>query len=104
MTQSFVFQESPAQSFSNLGRRRTWKNSAAKMNNKEMNNKEMNNKEEEEGLPIAEREAMSMEEAIGVEMDEEEVMRRALLRWKMMGLEEKAFWRREVEEKANKKI
>jgi len=59
---------------------------------------------EEEGLPNAERAARAMEKTIGVEMDEEEVMRRALLRWKMMGLEEKAFWRREVEEKANKKI
>ena len=48
-----------------------------------------------------------MEKAIGVEMDEEEVMRRALLKWKMMGSEEKAVWRKiaRVEEKiANEKI
>ena len=59
---------------------------------------------EEEGLPTTEREAEAMEKAIGVEMDEEEVMRRALLKWKMMGSEEKAVWRKRVEEKANKKL
>ena len=59
---------------------------------------------EEEGLPNAERAARAMEKTIGVVMDEEEVMRRALLRWKMMGLEEKAIWRKKVEENANKKI
>ena len=59
---------------------------------------------EEEGLPTAEREARAMEKAIGVEMDEEEVMRRALLKWKMMGSEEKAVWRKRVEENTNKKI
>ena len=59
---------------------------------------------EEEGLPTAEREAKAMEKAIGVEMDEEEVMRRALLKWKMMGSEDKAVWRKRVEENANKKL
>jgi len=59
---------------------------------------------EEEGLPTAETEARAMEKAIGVEMDEEGVMRTALLRWKMMGLEEKAIWRKKVEENANKKL
>ena len=55
---------------------------------------------EEEGLPTAEREAR----AIGVEMDEKEMMRRALQKWKMMGSEEKAVWRKRVEEKANKRL
>ena len=59
---------------------------------------------EEEGLSTAEREAKAMEKAIGMEMDEEEVMRRALLKWKMLGWEEKAVWRKRVEEKANKKL
>ena len=59
---------------------------------------------EEEGLPTAEKEAKAMEKAIGGKMDEEEVKRRALLKWKMMGLEEKAVWRKKVEEKANKKL
>ena len=45
-----------------------------------------------------------MEKAIGVEMDEEGVMSKALLKWKMMGAEEKAVWRKKVEENANKKI
>ena len=58
---------------------------------------------EEEGLPTTEREAEAMEKAIGVEMDKEEVMKRALLKWKMMGSEEKAVWRKRVEENANKK-
>ena len=59
---------------------------------------------EEDGLPTAEKEAKAMEKAVGVEMDEEEVKRRALLKWKMMGSEEKAVWRKKVEEKANKKL
>ena len=59
---------------------------------------------EEDGLPTAEKEATAMEKAIGVKMDEEEVKRRALLKWKMMGSEEKAVWRKKVEEKANKKL
>ena len=59
---------------------------------------------EEEGLPTAEKEAKAMEKAIGVQMDEEDVKRRALLKWKMMGSEEKAVWRKKVEEKANKKL
>ena len=59
---------------------------------------------EEEGLPTAEREARAMEKANGVEMDEEGLMKRALQKWKMMGSEEKAVWRKRVEENANKKI
>ena len=59
---------------------------------------------EEEGLPTAEKEAKAMEKAIGGKMDEEEVKRRALLKWKMMGSEEKAVWKKRVEENANKKI
>ena len=59
---------------------------------------------EEEGLPTAQKEARAMEKAIGVEMDEDKVMRNALLRWKMMGSEEKAIWRKKVEENADKKI
>ena len=59
---------------------------------------------EEDGLPTAEKEAKAMEKAVGVKMDEEEVKRRALLKWKMMGSEEKAVWRKKVEEKANKKL
>ena len=59
---------------------------------------------EEEGMAAAEREAKAMEKAVGVEMNEEEVERRALLKWKMMGSEEKALWRKRAEEKANKKF
>ena len=59
---------------------------------------------EEEGMAAAEREAKSMEKAVGVEMNEEEAERRALLKWKMMGSEEKALWRKRAEEKANKKF
>ena len=59
---------------------------------------------EEDGLPTAEKEAKAMEKAIGVQMDEEDVKRRALLKWKMMGSEEKAVWRKKAEEKANKKL
>ena len=73
-------------------------------------------------MPTAEREARAMEKAIGVEMDEVEegkmkralqkwkdeveegLMKRALQKWKMMGSEEKAVWRKRVEENANKKI
>ena len=69
---------------------------------------------EEEGLAAAEREAKpwrsptyinySWEEMEVEKMDEEELERRALLKWKMMGSEEKAVWRKRAEEKANKKI
>ena len=59
---------------------------------------------EEEGLPIAEREVKAMEKAIGVGMVEEEVVRGALRKWKMMGSKEKAVWRKRAEEKANKKL
>jgi len=59
---------------------------------------------EEEGLAAAEKEAKAMMKAVGVEVDEEEAERRALLKWKMMGSEEKAVWRKRAEEKANKKI
>ena len=59
---------------------------------------------EEEGLPTAEREVEAMEKAIGVGMVEEEVVRGALRKWKMMGSKEKAVWRKTAEEKANKKL
>ena len=59
---------------------------------------------EEEGLPTAEREARAMEKANEVEMDKEGLMKRALQKWKMMGSEEKAFWRNSVEKNTNKKI
>ena len=68
---------------------------------------------EEEGLAAAEREAMPWRpptyanyswEDMEVEMDEEELERRALLKWKMMGSEEKAIWRKKAEEKANKEF
>jgi len=56
---------------------------------------------EKEGLPAAKREA----KALGVEVDEEGLMERALLKWKMMASEEKVVWRKRVEvESANKKI
>ena len=55
---------------------------------------------EEEGLAAAKMEA----EAFGVELDEETLERRALLKWKMMESEEKAIWRKKAEEEANKKI
>ena len=58
---------------------------------------------EEEGLPTAQREARAMEKAIGVEMDEKEMMKRALQKWKMMGSEEKAVWRNSVEKNTKKK-
>ena len=59
---------------------------------------------EEEGLPTAGREVKAMEKAIGVGMVEEEVVRGALRKWKMMGSKEKAVWRKRAEEKANKKL
>ena len=70
---------------------------------------------EEEGLAAAEREAKLSNwkpwrpwednlEKVEEKMDEEELRRRALLKWKMMGSEEKAVWRKRAEEKANKKI
>ena len=55
---------------------------------------------EEEGLPTAESEAKD----IGVEVDEEGVMKKALQKWKMMGSKEKDVWRKRAEENANKKI
>merc|ERR1711990_20421 len=47
----------------------------------------------------------SMEEKVSW-FSEEENQKRSLQRWKMMGPEEKAFWRKRMEEKekANKKI
>ena len=59
---------------------------------------------EEEGLLTAEKEVKAMEKAIGVGMVEEEVVRGALRKWKMMGSKEKAVWRERAEEKANKKL
>ena len=54
---------------------------------------------EEEGLLTAEKEVKAMEKAIGVGMVEEEVVRGALRKWKMMGSKEKAVWRKRAEEK-----
>ena len=54
---------------------------------------------EEEGLPTAGREVKAMEKAIGVGMVEEEEMRAALLKLKMMGSKEKAVWRKRAEER-----
>ena len=65
---------------------------------------------EEEGLAAAEKEVKAMEKDVGVEMEDGgrwkrmDAERRALLKWKMMGSEEKAVWRKRAEEKANKKI
>ena len=47
---------------------------------------------EEEGLPTAEMEDKDLK-AVGGEMDKEEVMRRAMEKWKRMSVEEKAVWR-----------
>ena len=49
---------------------------------------------EEEGLPSAEKEDKE-------EMDKEAVMRKAMGKWKMMSLEEKAVWRKRAEQGAN---
>ena len=53
---------------------------------------------EEEGLPTAEMEAKDLMKALGGEMDKEEVMRRAMEKWKRMSVEEKAVWRARAKE------
>ena len=50
---------------------------------------------EEEGLTTAEM------EALGGEMDKEEVMSRAMGNWRRLSMEEKAVWRKRAEELAN---
>ena len=52
---------------------------------------------EEEGLPSAEKEA----EDKGVEEEMKAVMGRAMGKWKMLTMEEKAVWRKRAEEGAN---
>ena len=47
---------------------------------------------EEEGLPTAEMEDKDLK-AVGGEMNKEEVMRRAMEKWRRMSVEEKAVWR-----------
>ena len=54
---------------------------------------------EEEGLTKAEAE----NQVFGGEMEEEELTRMAMEIWRKMGVEEKAVWRKRVEENANKK-
>ena len=56
---------------------------------------------EEEGLPTAEMEAKDLMKALGGKMDKEEVMRRAMEKWKRMSVEEKAVWRARAKEDAN---
>ena len=57
---------------------------------------------EEEGLPSARREAGVWEQALGVEVEEEEVMRVAMEAWKTMTVEvlqeEKTLWRKKAKE------
>ena len=55
---------------------------------------------EEEGLPTAEMEDKDLK-AVGGEMDKEEVMRRAMEKWKRMSVEEKAVWRARAKEGVN---
>ena len=50
------------------------------------------------GLPSARREASVIAEALGVKMEEEEVMRMAMDTWKKMTMEEKALWRKKAKE------
>ena len=53
---------------------------------------------EEEGLPSARRVASVWEQALGVEVEEEEVMRMAMEAWKTMTMEEKTLWRKKAKE------
>ena len=55
---------------------------------------------EEEGLPTAEMEDKDLK-AVGGEMNKEEVMRRAMEKWKRMSVEEKAVWRARAKEGVN---
>ena len=52
----------------------------------------------EEGLPSARREAGVWEQALEVEVEEEEVMRMAMEAWKTMTVEEKTLWRKKAKE------
>ena len=49
-------------------------------------------------MPTAEMEAKDLMKALGGEMDKEEVMRRAMEKWKRMSVEEKAVWRARAKE------
>ena len=51
-------------------------------------------------MPTAEMEAKDLK-AVGGEMDKEEVMRRAMEKWKRMSVEEKAVWRARAKEGVN---
>ena len=53
---------------------------------------------EQEGLPFARREASVIAEALGVKVEEEEVVRMAMDTWKKMTVEEKALWRKKAKE------
>jgi len=53
---------------------------------------------EEEGLPSARRVASVWEQALGVKVEEEEVMRMAMEAWKTMTMEEKILWRKKAKE------
>ena len=52
-------------------------------------------------MPTAEMEAKDLMKALGGEMDKEEVMRRAMEKWRRMSVEEKAVWRARAKEDAN---
>ena len=51
---------------------------------------------QEEGLPIAEKEAKDKGE-----MDKEAMRSRAMEKWKRLSMEEKAIWRKRAQESAN---
>ena len=53
---------------------------------------------EQEGLPSARREASVIAEVLGVNVEEEEVVRMAMDTWKKMTVEEKALWRKKAKE------
>ena len=54
---------------------------------------------QEEGLPIAEKEAK--DKAFEGEMDKEAMRSRAMEKWKRLSMEEKAIWRKRAQESAN---
>ena len=53
---------------------------------------------EQEGLPSARSEASVIAGALGVKVEEEEVMKMAMDTWKKMTVEEKALWRKMAKE------
>ena len=53
---------------------------------------------DQEGLPSARREASVIAEALGVKVEEEEVMRMAMEAWKTMTVEKKTLWRKKAKE------